>query len=90
MGIHVRIDRIVVDDATLARRFDREVRAALETELADLIASTPRSRWRTSRTVRAVRGTLPGSAHCDIARAAAHALHRAVITAAAPTRYGEH
>ena len=89
MRIDVRIDRIVLDDAALARRFDREVRAVLEAELADLIAGTPCSRWRQSRTVRAVRGVLPGSAHRDIARATAIALHDAVTTAAAPTRCGE-
>jgi hypothetical protein len=78
MRIDIRIDRVVLDAATTMRGGDREIRRALEKELARLIAATPRSQWRRSRTIRAVRGLSLSPAHHDIGSATAHALHRAV------------
>jgi hypothetical protein len=84
MRIEIRIDRVVLDKHSAARRGEREIRAALETELATLLAATPRSAWTQSRTVAAVRGVWLPSARQDIGDATARALHRAIVDGRPP------
>jgi len=77
MRIDVRIDRVVLEGLSMMPSCDREIRDALETELAKLIAATPRSVWTQSQKIRAVRGvSLAATAHTPIGSAAARALHR--------------
>jgi hypothetical protein len=82
MRIEVRIDRIVLDGVGLTPSSSHEISHAIQTELAKLIAATPRSMWNQSRTVAYVRAQpLAPVPSRQLGRIAGQALHRVVLGA---------
>jgi hypothetical protein len=79
MTIHVHIDRVVADAVGLEPGRSTDVRDAIASELARLIAGTPPDAWRHSRRAELLRGeTLRVTTPERLATATARAIHAAL------------
>lgn len=80
MRIEVRIDRVVLEGLGNESRHGADVREAIETELAKLVAATPTATWRYSHRTPLIRSTAPSlSTIGQVGPGAARALHQALV-----------